>query len=189
MTQEKADKIFATGLWQQLDVIYVTSDDQPFIRHEEAENYCHDILEEGDDVSKYNITEWYPSDISESEIKPTCSTHTKSVAGITDMKLLAEMVGDLHYETLREFLLRLEVKLLIDSEKDAIGNRMKLSDALLVASGKIGEAVHFINKAWNISRPFMGNNIVGEDMVCPVTKEHCDDECCTAGAVCNLSGN
>ena len=31
--------------------------------------------------------------------------------------------------------------------------------------------------------------VVGEDMICPVTKQHCDDECCLVGAVCNLSGN
>jgi len=60
MTQENANKIFDTELGQQLDVIYVTSDDTPFIRYEEAQNYCHDILEEGDDPTKYNITEWYP---------------------------------------------------------------------------------------------------------------------------------
>jgi len=28
--------------------------------------------------------------------------------------------------------------------------------------------------------------IVGEDMICPVRKEHCDDECCTVGSECNL---
>jgi hypothetical protein len=30
--------------------------------------------------------------------------------------------------------------------------------------------------------------IVKDDMICPVTKEHCDDECCTVGSECNLSG-
>jgi hypothetical protein len=30
---------------------------------------------------------------------------------------------------------------------------------------------------------------VGEDMICPVTKVHCDDECCTVGSECNVSGN
>ena len=59
MTQEQANKIFETELGQQLDVIYVTSDDEAFIRREEAVWYCHDILEEGDDVTKHNITEWY----------------------------------------------------------------------------------------------------------------------------------
>ncbi len=31
--------------------------------------------------------------------------------------------------------------------------------------------------------------IVGEDMICPVTKQHCDDECCTVGSMCNVSGD
>lgn len=30
---------------------------------------------------------------------------------------------------------------------------------------------------------------VGEDMICPVTKQHCDDECCPPGAICNVSGD
>ena len=30
---------------------------------------------------------------------------------------------------------------------------------------------------------------VGEDMICPVTKKHCDDECCTVGSICNVSSN
>ena len=28
--------------------------------------------------------------------------------------------------------------------------------------------------------------IVKEDMICPATKEHCDDECCTVGSFCNI---
>lgn len=32
-------------------------------------------------------------------------------------------------------------------------------------------------------------NRVGEDMICPVTKKHCDDECCPVGAICNLSNS
>jgi hypothetical protein len=35
-TQEEANKIFDTDLGQQLDVIYVTSDNRVFIRYEEA---------------------------------------------------------------------------------------------------------------------------------------------------------
>jgi hypothetical protein len=31
-------------------------------RREEAISYCHDVLEQGDDFSKYEITEWYPED-------------------------------------------------------------------------------------------------------------------------------
>jgi predicted peroxiredoxin len=59
MTQEKANKIFETELGQQLNEIFVTSDGTTFVRRGEAESYCHDILEEGDDATKYNITVWY----------------------------------------------------------------------------------------------------------------------------------
>jgi hypothetical protein len=31
--------------------------------------------------------------------------------------------------------------------------------------------------------------IVKEDMICPVTKAHCDDECCPVGSTCNMSNN
>ena len=60
MTQEIANKLFLTAFGQQLNVFFTTSDDQIFIRRSEAEEYCHDILEEGNDPSKYNIEEWYP---------------------------------------------------------------------------------------------------------------------------------
>jgi hypothetical protein len=29
--------------------------------------------------------------------------------------------------------------------------------------------------------------IIGEDGICPITKLHCDDECCSVGAECNLA--
>lgn len=31
--------------------------------------------------------------------------------------------------------------------------------------------------------------IVKEDMICPITKKHCDDECCPVGAECNMGGD
>jgi len=31
--------------------------------------------------------------------------------------------------------------------------------------------------------------VVKEDMICPITKQHCDDECCTVGSECNISGD
>lgn len=30
--------------------------------------------------------------------------------------------------------------------------------------------------------------IIGEDNICPVTKLLCDDECCSPGSECNISG-
>ena len=31
--------------------------------------------------------------------------------------------------------------------------------------------------------------IVKADMICPVTKAHCDDECCPVGSTCNMSND
>jgi len=63
MTQEKANKIFATELGQQLNVIYVTSDDQPFIRHEEAVLHTNELLNaDPENFVDTSITEWYPED-------------------------------------------------------------------------------------------------------------------------------
>lgn len=63
MTQEKANKIFATELGQQLDVIYVTSDDKPFIRHEEAALHTNELLNaDPENFVDTSITEWYPED-------------------------------------------------------------------------------------------------------------------------------
>lgn len=31
------------------------------------------------------------------------------------------------------------------------------------------------------------NMRVKEDMVCPITTDQCDDECCVVGSICNLS--
>ncbi len=33
------------------------------------------------------------------------------------------------------------------------------------------------------------SNVVKEDMICPATKEHCDDEVCTVGSECNVAGS
>ena len=63
--KEKINRIFQTDLGQQLNELYITSDGKPFIRKEEAENYCHDILEEGNDKSKYKIDVWYPDDFTD----------------------------------------------------------------------------------------------------------------------------
>jgi hypothetical protein len=57
MTQEQANKIFETDLGQQLDVIYVTSDDAIFIRHWEAVQHKH-----SKDLKDQTITEFYPED-------------------------------------------------------------------------------------------------------------------------------
>lgn len=61
MTQERANKIFNTSLGQQLDVIYVTSDDKCLLRHEEALRHVNGELDPGSKpLEDKTITEWYP---------------------------------------------------------------------------------------------------------------------------------
>jgi len=63
MTQEKANKIFETELGQQLNVIYMTSDDQPFICYEEALMHTNELLNANpENFVDTTITEWYPED-------------------------------------------------------------------------------------------------------------------------------
>lgn len=60
MTQEQANKIFATELGQQLNKIFVTSDDKPFIRYEEALKHSNGELDEGTrPLTNKSITVWY----------------------------------------------------------------------------------------------------------------------------------
>lgn len=54
MTQELINKYFKSELGQQLEEIWVTEDDQPFIRYKEAVDYSK---ENGFDVGE--ITLWH----------------------------------------------------------------------------------------------------------------------------------
>lgn len=84
-----------------------------------------------------------------------CSRHPKDVAGITDMKQLAEMIGDLHYAILRDLLMELQVKLHNDAVNDIKKNKSRLGHLLQKASNWLLEAAVEIEKAWEISRHFM----------------------------------
>lgn len=87
-----------------------------------------------------------------------CSKHKKDVAGISDMKVLAEMIGDLNYETLAEFFLQLAIKIDKDSVKDFNGGRIKLSQSLKNAVNRLELVQYSISEAWEISEPFMTKN-------------------------------
>lgn len=86
---------------------------------------------------------------------PDCQHHKKDVAGITDTEVLAEMIGDLHYETLAELFQYLAFKMQSDSHKDTLSGRLKLAARLHSAYNGLMLAQHSIEKAWQISRPFM----------------------------------
>ncbi len=84
-----------------------------------------------------------------------CSKHQKEILGVTDMKELAEMIGDLHYETLSELLYQISKKIKIDGIKDTEAGREKLGQSLYIASRFLISARDQIEQSWQISKPFM----------------------------------
>lgn len=87
-----------------------------------------------------------------------CSNHKKEIAGITDMKLLAEMIGDLHYESLAELFKHLSKKFNQDSRKDWGNKRVQLSIRLKDASISTKSTYVSLNQIWEICKPFMQNS-------------------------------
>lgn len=84
-----------------------------------------------------------------------CSKHKKEVAGISDMKALAEMIGDLHYESLSNLLYHLSDKIYRDGQKDFNAGRTNISHFLFEAQKDTHRAHQHIEQAWKISKPFM----------------------------------
>lgn len=63
MTRETVNEIFESELGLQLDVIYVTSDDIPFIRYEDALSYVNEkVNADTGNTFDTKITTWYPED-------------------------------------------------------------------------------------------------------------------------------
>jgi hypothetical protein len=92
-----------------------------------------------------------------------CSKHKKDIAGIHDMKVLAAMIGDLHYESLSELLKELCEKLYEDGAKDRKSDRVKLGFTLQNASLHISRAQMAIHEAYLISKPFMSSTARTEE--------------------------
>lgn len=84
-----------------------------------------------------------------------CSNHRKDLFGQTDMKVVAEAIGDLHYETLAKLLKEIGNKIFYDSRKDRENGRTKLASQLWQSSLHIGTASGYISEASKISEPFM----------------------------------
>lgn len=97
---------------------------------------------------------WRKED-SDAPASPDCSNHKKDIAGISDMRVLAEMIGDLHYQTLTELLSGLEKKLYEDGVRDRNAGKLQLAVKLQEASMYISRAEMAIGEAWQISKPFM----------------------------------
>lgn len=63
MNQEQANKIFETSLGQQLNEIFVTSDNRSFIRHKEALLHSQGKLDVNTEpLSDTTIITWYPEE-------------------------------------------------------------------------------------------------------------------------------
>jgi hypothetical protein len=88
-----------------------------------------------------------------------CSSHEKAVLGESDMKKLAAIVGNLHYETLTEFLYHLSQKINYDGEKDYESGREKLASALQYLSMSIFESSLRSNIVWQICKPYMKEDV------------------------------
>lgn len=87
----------------------------------------------------------------------SCEQHKKDLFGQTDMKVVAEAIGDLRYETFAELLDYLANKLARDAINDAKGGRYQLATELNCASQKVHETFDHIESAWHYSKPFMEN--------------------------------
>lgn len=86
-----------------------------------------------------------------------CSNHKKELFGIGDMRVVAERISELHYEALAELMAHLGTKLYNDGQEDWEAGRKKLGHNLVSASSSIQGAHFFIDKAWQISKPFMND--------------------------------
>jgi len=84
-----------------------------------------------------------------------CSNHKKYLFGESDMKVVAEAIGDLNYESLSRLLFELQTKIHNDSMKYLKDEKFKLSHALHRASVHLWQASFEIESAWQISKPFM----------------------------------
>jgi len=68
---------------------------------------------------------------------------------------LAEDLGNLRYDALRDFLNHLARKLEEDSHADAARGRMQLAGKLVNAASTLDEASSWVHEAWVICEPRM----------------------------------
>ncbi len=68
---------------------------------------------------------------------------------------LAEILGDLKYDQLAEFLGHLSTKIMTDAEKDRLRGRTQLALSLYRAANHIQSSAEAIDKAWDVCAPFM----------------------------------
>lgn len=84
-----------------------------------------------------------------------CSKHKKEILGISNMNLLGEMIGDLHYQALSELLMSLASKISSDAENDKQKGREKLANELFKCADSVFTAEQKMLNAWYICKPYM----------------------------------
>lgn len=85
----------------------------------------------------------------------TCNDHPVDVFGRTDMRFVAEAIGDLYYRSLSDLFQHLSKKLRSDGQLDEADGRSILANCLFLASNAIYTAYVRTEEAWAVSSPYM----------------------------------
>lgn len=132
-----------------------------YYNHSTRKHYCKPCALLINDANRIDAMRLYGHELCtfvkdiRDEGKTDCSGHKKDLFGESDMRKVAEMIGDLHYETLTELLRELCLKINKDGGNDYDKGRFLLGDALIQCGDKLSEAHLFMTKVWEISKPFM----------------------------------
>ena len=85
--------------------------------------------------------------------------HKTHIPHYPEHKQLAEEIGNLRYDALAEFFVALQNKMIEDEKADEKRKRMKLSSALYNIHYNLKWCITAAKKAWEISKPYMKDNI------------------------------
>lgn len=91
-------------------------------------------------------------------MKPNCNKHKRNIDGYDDIVKLANDVGDLHYESLKDFLYILTFKLKTDASNDKAAGRKELAKNLDKAGDYVFSAYRAMDRVWDICKPYMKND-------------------------------
>ena len=93
-----------------------------------------------------------------SERKPDCKNHPTDIKGYKNKRdQLAKDLSNLRYSELADILEYLGMNLIEDARKDIEGDRKELGASLAMAGAGIKDAQTWIQRAWNISKPYMSD--------------------------------
>ena len=82
-------------------------------------------------------------------------THRTDIEGFKSVADLAEAVGNLRYDALRDFFKALEAKMKKDAKADDRRGRERLAYRLDLTSCCLHDAACEVDEAWDICEPYM----------------------------------